>query len=375
MVGPVTQYLWDNGFVTTTGGCECVGMVGAGLGGGHGRQEGLYGLIVDNMLQLNIVLGDGSTITVNETSYSDLLWGMKGAGHNFGIVTSFEMGIFPRGPDTWHYHNYIWRGDKLEAVFDALNVFHGNGTTPIDMAFENGAFLMNTTITEEEPVLSWTFAYRGSAEEAEQHLVPFNAIEAVYEEINDVSYPEIAHAQSTGANDPICEHGNVRISSTAGLAVYNLTAERLVFEGFKRRAAEDPVLVAGASMLHEGYATQGVDAVDSASTAYPFRADRHLAFFNAVVPHNDSAREEAATAWATEIRDQWNAGQPDRPVDAYVNYAGGSETLEQRYGHESWRIERLQDLKARYDPNNRFRYYNPIVVDEEQKATRRRSVR
>lgn len=105
--GQVTRYLWDRGYVTTTGSCDCVGMMGPGLGGGHGRQEGLYGMVSDNIIQLNVVLANGDAVRVNKTSYSDLLCAMKGAGHNFGIVTSFELHIFPRGPDTWHYHNYI----------------------------------------------------------------------------------------------------------------------------------------------------------------------------------------------------------------------------------------------------------------------------
>lgn len=86
-------------------------------------------MVSDNFRQLNVVLANGTAIVVNETSHGDLLWGMKGAGHNFGIVTSFEMNIYPRGPETWHYYNYIWLGDKLEAVFDALNILHGNGAT------------------------------------------------------------------------------------------------------------------------------------------------------------------------------------------------------------------------------------------------------
>ncbi|KAK1992099.1 hypothetical protein LX36DRAFT_753186 [Colletotrichum falcatum] len=63
---------------------------------------------------------DGRAVRVNKMSHGDLLWAMKGAGHNFGIVTSFKLNIFPCGPDTWHYQNFIWRGDKLEAVFGAL---------------------------------------------------------------------------------------------------------------------------------------------------------------------------------------------------------------------------------------------------------------
>ena len=71
-------------------------MMGPGLGGGHGRYQGLYGLISANLVNLNVVLADGSEVRVNETSHPDLWWGMQGAGHNFGIVTSFEMKIYPR---------------------------------------------------------------------------------------------------------------------------------------------------------------------------------------------------------------------------------------------------------------------------------------
>lgn len=365
IVGPVIEYLWDKGFIATTGGCECVGMLGAGLGGGHGRQEGLHGLISDNILQLNVVLGNGSAIRVNATSHSDLLWGMKGAGHNFGIVTSYEMNIFPRGPDTWHYHNYIWRGDKLESVFNALNEFHGNGSTPVDMAFNVGNFVMNSTIANDEPVLFWTFAYRGTAEKAERLLAPFNGIENAYEETGDVPYPQIAHAQGTSMSDPICQHGSEHSTSTAFLQVYNVTAERLIFDGFKQRVAQYTDLAAGTTIMHEGYATKGVEDVDPAGSAYPFRDDRHLMLFNAIVPDSDDdgEKKKAAWDWASEVRDQWNAGQPGRPVDAYVNYATGFETLKERYGHESWRVEKLRGLKTQYDPDNHFRYYNPIVVE------------
>ncbi|XXG99914.1 hypothetical protein Hte_006255 [Hypoxylon texense] len=358
----VTEYLWENGFVATTGSCDCVGLLGAGLGGGHGRHEGLYGMVVDNMLQLNVVLGDGTPIRVNATSHADLLWGMKGAGHNFGIVTSFEMKIYPRGPDTWHVRNYIWRSDKLDDIFNALNDLHGNGTTPANMALNFGNFLMNTTLSDTEPVISWTFAYRGPADEAQQYLSSFDAIEAVWEDASDVPYPQVAHAQGTGLDDYICQHGSTRITATAGLQVYNLTAEHLIFDGFKQRVASHPDLAAGAGILHEGYSTAGVDAVDPRLSAYPFRADHHLMFFDLAVDPDNAELQKAGWDWAFEVRDQWNAGQPGRPVDAYVNYANGMESVEDRYGHESWRIQRLVDLKKKYDPQNKFRFFNPIIA-------------
>ncbi|GAB1311024.1 FAD-linked oxidoreductase OXR2 [Madurella fahalii] len=359
--GQVTKYLWDRGYVTTTGSCDCVGLLGAGLGGGHGRHEGLYGMVSDNFRQLNVVLANGSSIRVNATSHSDLLWAMKGAGHNFGIVTSFEMNIFPRGPDTWHYHNYVWRGDKLEAVFSALNALHNNGTTPPNMAINFGFFFMNTTITEEEPILWWTFAYRGPAREANRYLAPFSAIESVYEESDDVPYTLISKAQQNSVDDFICQEGNARVTATAGLQVYNLTAERQIFEGFKRRVARYPELAAGCGILHEGYSTKAVLEQNPADSAYPFRDDHHLMLFNAIVPPGNQRLERTAWEWAREVRDQWNNGQPGRPVNTYVNYANGFEPVEQMYGQEPWRLQRLRELKARYDPTYRFRFYNPIV--------------
>ncbi|KAI0206087.1 hypothetical protein F4808DRAFT_455574 [Astrocystis sublimbata] len=85
--------------------CDCVGMMGPGLGGSHGHNEDLYGLISHNLTNLNVVLANGTTIRVNSTSHADLFWGTQGAGHNFGIVTSFELKIHPRMVDSWHYHN------------------------------------------------------------------------------------------------------------------------------------------------------------------------------------------------------------------------------------------------------------------------------
>lgn len=364
--GQVTRYLWDRGYVTTTGSCDCVGMLGPGLGGGHGRHEGLYGMISDNIIQMNVVLANGNAIRVSKSSYSDLLWAMKGAGHNFGIVTSFELNIFPRGPDTWHYHNYIWRGDKLEAVFNALNKLHGNGQTPVDMAINFGNFLMNTTITDKEPVIFWTFAYRGSAKAAQKHLAPFNKIKSVYEESGDLPYPAISVAQETDENSFICQHGYTRVTATAGLQVYNVTSERQIFDGFTKRVVSNPALAAGGVVLHEGYATKAVQAQNPDESAYPFRDDTHLMLVQIIVPPNDPKLEQAGWEWAKEVRNFWNKGQPNRPVNAYVNYANGFEPLEQIYGHEEWRLKRLRALKAKYDPFNRFRYYNPIVGEKKE---------
>jgi hypothetical protein len=86
------------------------------------------------------------------TQSTDLFFcrGMQGAGHNFGIVTSFELKIHPKNLETWHYHNYVFTQDKLEPFFKALNTFHNNGSTPVLMALNMGGFAMDPSISETE---------------------------------------------------------------------------------------------------------------------------------------------------------------------------------------------------------------------------------
>ena len=75
----------------------------------------------------------------------------------------------------------------------------------------------------------------------------------------------------------------------------------------------------------------------------------------------DPALDAGAIKFAREMRDIWQAGQPGRRLNAYVNYAFGDEPIEQMYGYEAWRLKRLRDAKKKYDPKGRFSFYNPIT--------------
>lgn len=359
IAGPVNKYLWDNGYVTTTGACDCVGLAGAGLGGGHGLLQGIYGLVSDNIRQFNVVLADGSAIRVNATSHSDLYWALRGAGHNFGIVTSFEMDIYPSGPPTWHYKSYTWTGDNLEDVFTALNNLHGNGTAAINMTYSNGIFMYLPTIKKTEPVMSWFFAFRGSAEDGAPYFAAFDAIPALSVQSGDVPYPELSHIQDSGVDDVTCTSVFDRYITTTGLIVFNITAEQQIFDSFTRRIAEQPSLAELTYIIHESYPGQTTNSADS---AYPFRADDHVTQFQGNLPSNSSSQDQdQMQQWAKEVEDLWIVGQPGRPLDAYVNYASGFETVQDWYGHEAWRVAKLQSLKKIYDPSNQFRFYNPVI--------------
>lgn len=105
-------------------------MLGPGLGGGLGKYMGYYGLVSDNIIHMSVVTANGSAITVSASENADLYWGMRGAGHNFGVVTKFRYKIYDYPNPNSYYVTYTYTGDKVEAVFEQLNRLGNNGKQP-----------------------------------------------------------------------------------------------------------------------------------------------------------------------------------------------------------------------------------------------------
>lgn len=116
-----------------TGTCECVSYLGPGLGGGHGWLQGRYGLVSDQFLSMNVVLANGSLITVD--AQSELFWAMKGAGHNFGVVTSMTSMIYDIQHPNYAIETLIFSGDQVEDVYQVANEqwLINNKTMPLDL--------------------------------------------------------------------------------------------------------------------------------------------------------------------------------------------------------------------------------------------------
>ncbi|KAK1239988.1 hypothetical protein MKX08_007430 [Trichoderma sp. CBMAI-0020] len=354
----VIDTLWDQGYVVTTGSGGCVGLLGPGLGGGLGRYQGQYGLISDNFLSLNVVLANGQTVVVNAFSHSDLFWAMKGAGHNFGIVTSAYIKIYPKVVSTWHYHNYVWPQEQLETVFEALNKFQGKGQIPALMGVNFGQFSIDPNISATEAILSWSFAYDGPAAAAEELLAPFNAIPAISSTMGDVDYADLLVAQGTDSNSASCQPGPF-VGSSAWLQTYNVTSQRQIYDLFNEKIAQNPGLAAGARVFLEGYSTLATQAIDPSTSAYPHRDEYLLVFILVATP---PSLVSFAQAWADETLALWRESEPGRRPTTYINYAVGNEPLESIYGYGG-QVPKLRALKAKYDPQNKFRWYNPVVTD------------
>lgn len=104
-----------------TGICESVGFSAPILGGGHGWLQGQYGLMVDQVISARLVLPSGELVTVSDQENPDLFWAIRGAGHNFGLVTEWEYRVYDDTTPTWTYQIFIFSGDKLEELYGRVN--------------------------------------------------------------------------------------------------------------------------------------------------------------------------------------------------------------------------------------------------------------
>lgn len=102
---------------------------------------------------MNLVLANGSLVTIDENS--DLWWAAKGAGHNFGIVTSLTSKVYDIEHTDWAIETIIFSGDQVEAIYEAANDnILKNGTQ--DAGLINWSYWLNIPAIDAEKVSSIT---------------------------------------------------------------------------------------------------------------------------------------------------------------------------------------------------------------------------
>ncbi|KAB5563516.1 putative FAD-dependent oxygenase [Coniochaeta sp. 2T2.1] len=362
----VQDILWDAGKQTVTGACECVSYVGPALGGGHGWLQGHHGLASDQFESLNVVLADGTLTTVSpESNY--LWWAMRGAGHNFGIVTSVTSKIHPLTHPDWALETFMFAGDKIEDLYTLANehlLQYGN--QPADLV--SFSFWMHVPAVDPvNPVLAFSIMQEGVTTVSSTYTSPFHALSPLAVDIKSGTYRDIASWFHINADSPVC----LKNTGLAGLRFplylerHNVTAQRALYTAFADGTRGEDNPFHDSVFIFEGYSFLGVKGRESGdSSAFAYREGNNMLVSpNVQYTVTTPERDEQAREFGERLRDIMWQGSGRRKKRVYVNYAYGDEGVEELYGDEEWRGERLRGLKRRYDPRGRFNYYAPILTE------------
>ncbi|KAL4878837.1 hypothetical protein BJY04DRAFT_208969 [Aspergillus karnatakaensis] len=336
--------LYEHGKQTVHGVCECVSYLGPALGGGHGVLQGKYGVAADQLLSVNIVTADGVLRTVNEDNEEDLWWALRGAGHNFGIVTSVTSKIYDVPHDgLWAYEQLLFNGDHVEELFERFNELLK--TQP--PGFLVWTYLLRVPpLDPDEPVYLANFMQEGVKEIDYELIDPFRELSDL-PALNKTTglYTDIPRWITTDVDSRGCAKEENKVRFPIGFPKYNPEAQREFYHVFAEGTAEDSLFNASMVLL-EQYSSDGVKAVPSNSTAFPDRNDDLLVSPVVAYPNSsDYDTELLAREFGNKLRDVLLEGTGSDKLHAYVNYAAGDEGPHSWYGHEPWRLEKLKALK------------------------------
>jgi FAD/FMN-containing dehydrogenase len=322
------------GLATPTGVVSMTGLAGLALGGGLGWLNGKHGLSCDNLLAAEVVTATGDRVLANVEENPELLWGLRGGGGNFGVVTAFTFRL--------HEVERVLAGavtypaGKARA---ALRLYHEFASGCPD---ELSTALSLSRPAGGEPAVSIAVCYAGGLEHAERLLAPLRALGPESDGIEPMPYRALQSAGDQGYPP-----GQQHYWKSGFLTEIDDELIEVMLESVSRMPS--PASGVGLQQLH-GAASR----VDTSATAFPHRGDRYDCLILSQWP--DPAVSEENVAWTGELFD---ALRPFLAAGVYVNNLGneGEQRVKQAYGPN---YPRLTALKAQYDPTNLFRHNQNI---------------
>jgi FAD/FMN-containing dehydrogenase len=337
--GDVDHETQAHGLATTGGLVSTTGVAGFTLGGGIGWTMRKFGLACDNLAAADVVTADGRLVHASETENPDLLWGLRGGGGNFGIVTQFEFDLHPLGPIVYAGPIFF----PADAARDLLRAFREwAGGAPDELTA-----LVNLTTAPPLPVIpeewhgkkvaAFIAASTGPVDEGEALV---RSIRNVAAPIADLLGPMPYHAIQT-LIDPLWQKGIQAYFKATNLA--RLDDELIEQLSELHLAAPGPQCE-----MHVHQMAGAVGRIGDAATAFAERSMPYV--LNAVTGWHDPDVGAAHREWARLVVAAASDASTGR---AYVNFLGDADAARTSYGEETY--GRLVSLKNRYDPTNVFR--------------------
>lgn len=331
------------GLATTGGLVTTTGIAGFTLGGGIGWLMRRHGLTIDNLVAADVITADGELLRADESKNSDLFWGLRGGGGNFGIVTEFEYELHDVGPMV--YGGAIFH--RAERARELLAFYSGWVEDLPDELTTMVAFLTAPPMPfvpaelVGSPMVAVACCHIGDHREAERSLKP----------LRDFATPDIdivgpiPYTALQAMFDKAAPYGSHTYWKTA----YLDELETNVIDTLVDRCQGLPDLNPH-STFHLHHLGGAVSQVDPSATAFSNR--RRPFVFNTIGMWDAGESRDAHVKW---VRETWDALQEVGAGDPYVNFLSdeGVDEVRAAYGGDTYR--RLVELKERYDPANTFR--------------------
>jgi FAD/FMN-containing dehydrogenase len=338
--GSLDRETQKHGLATTGGIVGTTGVAGLTLGGGLGYLMRSYGLACDNLLAAEVVLADGQQIRASAEENTELFWGLRGGGGNFGIVTRFEFKLHPVGPTVLGGFLFY----PMERAKDVARVYREVTKTAPDELIVHMAF---ATSPEGHPVVVFIVCYNGSIAEGERVIEPLRNLGPVADMVAAIPYPEM---QSLA--EPLYPTRRLHYWKSSFIREFSDAAIDTAIAQF----ATVPSPLSSAVFEQLGGA---MSRVGPNETAF---GDRSAPFsFIITSQWEDRADTEQNIQWA---RDFWDAMQPYAKEAAYINYLDAGDEARVKAAYAASTYDRLVALKNTYDPTNFFHLNTNIAPEE-----------
>jgi FAD/FMN-containing dehydrogenase len=335
-----------HGLAVTGGRVPDTGIAGLALGSGSGWLERKLGFTCDNLIGAEVVTADGRVVKASADEHPDLFWGLRGGGGNFGVVTAFYLQLHPIGPIVlggllaWPAPMAgevvrFWRDFMTSAPDEVGSALAFITAPPADFVPEP---------VRGHPILGCVVCYAGDVEEGE----------AVMRPLREFGPPPLDLLQPmpyTAVQDLITEanpHGRRNYWSADFLGELPDEAVDTLVEH-----ATNPVSPFSQMLLVAGGGA--IARVPEDATAFGERtAPFNMHYLSMWESEADDEQNIAYTRAIASAMKPWTTGR------AYLNFIGdeGLHRIEASFGEKKY--ARLQEIKAKWDPDNLFRHNQNI---------------
>src|SRR5579884_669835 len=328
----------EHGLATTGGLVSTTGIAGFTLGGGIGWLVRQHGLTIDNLVSVEMVTADGSVVRASDTENPELLWGVKGGGGNFGIITSFEYRLHAVGPLVYG-GAFFFPVDRAEEVLRTYSsIAHGfpdELTTLVAFLTAPPAPFIPQPI-QGTKMIAIALCYNGPAETGAEVVSPLRMLKPSVDLVGPIPYLELQKMFDAG--------------SPFGIRAYWKTSylKELSDGAIRTLVSHASKMVSPLSQLHIHHLGGAVSRTSGGGCF----AHRDTPFVLNFVGEWVSPAEDASNI--TWVRDAWEGMKPYSTGTPYVNFLGseGGDQVRAAYGEN---YARLAELKRKYDPENFFK--------------------